>query len=88
MPVLLEALADELLFAQGQHIVFAALQEHFPADEFFLVQAGVLFVGTQLALAVHVEGDLLGAVVEPVLLHGDLCVSQEVLLFGQFGFGI
>ena len=45
-------------------------------------------VGALLALAVHVERGLFGAVVEAVLQHRHLCVAQEVLLLCKFCLGI
>ena len=48
----------------------------------------VLFKSPALAHYVHFERCQFRFIVEPVLLHGHLCVAQEVLFLGQLCLGV
>ena len=86
--VLLQAFADQLLFPFRQLVVLLGLQIGLAADEFLVVEPLILLVGTTLAFHVHTQRCSLGLVVQFVLLHRHLGVAQQVLLLGEFGFGI
>ena len=71
-----------------EFVVFLALYVVLAWGEFLLVQSFLLLVGALFAYHLKVELRLFGPVVQPVLLHAYLCVSQYVLLFSKLGFGI
>ena len=68
----------------GHFIIFLGLKIFFAADKTFLVQTLVLLERTLFAARINVELYFLGFVVQLVLLHGDLCIAEQVLLFSQF----
>ena len=86
--ILAEPLAHESVLASREVVVLLALLVGLAADELLPVEPRVLLVGALLALHVHVERGLLGAVVEAVLQHGHLRVAQQVLLLGKLSLGV
>ena len=86
--VLVQAFLYQLVLLVGQLIVFLGPQPVFLWDEAFGVE--LLLALPVAALRHHVlrELQLLVAVVQTVLLHGNLRVAQHVLLLRQLAFGI
>ena len=82
------ALLDQFVLLAREFVVLLRLEVLLACDELFLVKGFLLLVGTAVALHVQREGEL-------VLLHGKLlllhlyhCVAQDVLLLGEFSFGV
>ena len=83
-----QTVTHELLLLLRKFVVFLGLQIGLSADELFAIESLVLFIATFFASHIHTERSSFGFVVQLVLLHGYLCVAEQVLLFRQFSFGI
>ncbi len=86
--ILLQSLTNQLVLLHGEVVVFFCLEIFLTGIELFLVQCLLVLVGAPLGHHVLREGEFLVAVVELVLLHGNLRIAEHVLLFGEFALGI
>ena len=86
--IFLQPLLYEDVLLHSQLIVFLGLQILLPAVELLALQRFLMAEAALLGLNIHLQLGRLVAVVELILLHGDLRIAQHVLLLGQFAFGI